>query len=301
MTGQPKRPPIGPEQRAWSLWLDWCEATGRTPERADEPTLAAYAAQVRGPSLKTLARAATSAGLTWPGAEPQTAASDPWEAPERSWLPVGASLARCPVYGYPMGVRGRRDAWLIVLTRVLRLTRAQAVAVDPDDLPGILDQIPAPARDEDACLRCVAARWLDVATTADQWSRASVRQRVWPTSGQNTWRGSDRPCDGACEQPIPALSTGWVLAPAVDQHGWWTEWRPMSTRTLTTILSVRCDPLFVDLTPEPEAPLHDPMLGPARMFDETTFERLDEVCATADEVNERMRRILDDVSLQMGS
>jgi hypothetical protein len=296
VTGQP----TSPEQRAWSLWRDWCEATGRASEHADEATLAAFAAQVRGPSLKTLVRAATAVGLDWPGAEPPAAPSDPWEAPERSWMPTPAALARCPVYGWPMGARGRRDAWLIVLTRVLRLTRREAVAVDPDDLPDLWDRIPAPATAEEPCLRCVAARWLDVAATADQWSRSSVRQRVWPTSGRNTWQGSDRPCDGSCEQPLPPFSTGWVLAPAIDQHGWWTDWRPMSTRTLTAILAVRCDPLFVDLSPEPGTPLHDEDLGPARRFDETTFERLEAACANADEVNERMRRILDDVSLQVG-
>jgi hypothetical protein len=54
------------------------------------------------------------------------------EAPDQA--AVEKVLAAIPKYRYPVGLRGRRDAFLIVLLGVLHLTREQARAITPDDV-----------------------------------------------------------------------------------------------------------------------------------------------------------------------
>ena len=266
--------------RARMLWQDWCKATGHDPSETSAAALAQFAAQV--PS--------TNAVLV-----PRPAARDPWRVPERRWASVDTSLARCPAFGWPLGVAGRRDAWLVVATRVLRLPRPHAVGLRLHDLSTLLDRLPEPAHGR-PCLRCVAQRWLDVVQTYEQWSRSAVRGKVY-TRPPGTWSpaviGSAVPCDGSCEHLPVLLSViprHTVVSPAIDRHGWWTDWRPLSPRALTTILSTRCD-----LSAPVVAAFDDPMelfRPPLGEFSDTTFDRLDAAIDAADAINSRLEALL---------
>lgn len=265
-----------------NLWRDWCTATGHDPSDLSPTALDRFTAQV--PAARP--------------PEPPRPRPDPWEHPERSWAPLADSLTRCPVYGWPAAVPGRRDAWLLIATRHLRLQRRDAVGLRAHDLPPLLERL-APAVRPGPCPGCVLARWLEVVETQANWSRASVRVQVWRRPAHR-WApaasGSALPCDSTCSR-LADLVTGLpghtFIAPAVDRHGWWTDWRPLSTRALTAILASRCDP---------RASIHAPVepscvAEPVAVYDDSTFDRLDAAMAAADEVNERLAAILAEYSV----
>lgn len=269
--------------RARALWQDWCSAIGHDPADTSPSALERFVGQVPGAN---------------PALVPRRPTRDPWTVPERRWAPVDTSLARCPAYGWPLGVTGRRDAWLIVATRVLQLRRSHAVGLRLHDLPPLLDRLPEPAHGR-PCFRCVAQRWLGVVQTYEQWSRSAVRGKIY-TRPPGTWSpaiiGSAVPCDGSCEH-LPALLSRiprhTVVSPAIDRHGWWTHWRPLTPRALTTILSTRCDAYAAaPVVPEDEA--MDLFRPPAREFNDTTFDRLDAAIDAADALNSRLEALLAD-------
>lgn len=269
--------------RARALWRDWCAATGHDPSQTTEAALGRFSAQVPG---------------TNPALVPLPADLDAWKVPERRWASVETSLARCPAFGWPLGVTGRRDAWLIVAARVLRLRRSYAVGLRAHDLPALLDRLPEPVHGH-PCLRCVAHRWLDVVQTYEQWSRSAVRGKVH-TRPPGTWSpaiiGSAVPCDGACQHLstlVSSIPRHTVVSPAIDRHGWWNHWRPLSPRALTAVLASRCDPSAA----APSALTDDPMdlfRPPAAQFDDTTFERLDAAIDAADALNSRLEALLSE-------
>ena len=108
-----------PDARAYALWSDWCTAAGHHPHEVTERALADFASIVPAADLD---RVRSVAERRRPGPR---ASRDPWTAVEARWASVEASLARCPTHGWIEGVVGRRDAFLIVATRNLRLTRAR--------------------------------------------------------------------------------------------------------------------------------------------------------------------------------
>lgn len=267
--------------RVRALWQDWCEATGHDPTDTAAAALDRFAAQVPGTSPALVAL---------------PPARDPWAVAERRWAAVETSLARCPAFGWPLGVTGRRDAWLIVAARVLRLQRSHAVGLRIHDLPALLDRLPEPVHGH-PCLRCVAHRWLDVVQTYEQWSRSAVRGRIY-TRPAGTWSpaiiGSAVPCDGSCQHLPDLLSSiprHTVVAPAIDRHGWWTHWRPLSPRALTAILFARCDPCGHSPATADDDPM-EMFQPPVGEFDDTTFDRLDAAIDAADALNSRLEALL---------
>lgn len=275
--------------RAWALWADWCTATGHDLADVSPSALRRFAAQVPGTAgARVPGGAAARRLITRPR-------RDPWEVAERDWAPVDTSLARCPAYGWPSAVPGRRDAWLIVAARVLRLPRPLAVGLRVHDLPTHLKALPRPGRSA-PCHRCVALRWLDVVHTYEQWSRSAVRNQVW-SRPPGTWSpsvlGSAVPCDHGCDRLDTLLATiprHTVVSPAIDQHGWWTHWRPLSTRALTAVLARRCDAYAP--APEPDADPLDLFTPAVGEFDDTTFARLDAAIDAAAAVNSRLEALL---------
>lgn len=267
--------------RTRALWRDWCTATGHDPTDTGQAALDRFSTQVP---------TAHPALVRRPGRR------DLWRIPERDWAPVDMALARCPAYGWPLAVPGRRDAWLIVATRVLRLPRAHAAGLRARDLPTLLERLPEPAQRGAPCLRCVALRWLDVVHTHEQWSRAAVREKVWARP-PGTWSpsviGSAVPCSESCDRlsdVLAAIPRHTVISPAIDQHGWWTDWRPLSTRALTAVLARRCDRYAP--APEPDGNPIELLSPVAGTFDDTTFDRLDAAIEAASAVNSRLEALL---------
>lgn len=267
--------------RARMLWQDWCKATRHDPADTSPAALDRFSAQVPGTN-PTLVR--------------RPSPRDPWTVPDRRWAPVDTSLARCPAYGWPIGVTGRRDAWLIVATRVLHLRRSHAVGLRIHDLPALLDRLPEPDHGR-PCLRCVAHRWLEVVQTYEQWSRSAVRGKIH-SRPPGTWSpaiiGSAVPCDDSCAHLstlLAAIPRHTVVSPAIDRHGWWTHWRPLSPRALTAIMSSRCD-AYAAVPPIADADPMDLFRPPAREFNDTTFDRLDAAIDAADALNNRLEALL---------
>lgn len=280
-----------PSRRTRRLWADWCAATGHRPDDFSDEALARFASAVPSADAESL-RAA-------PTAHPRARRRDPWAATERHWAPLAMSLAQCPTYGWPAAVPGRRDAFLVVLTRVLRMPRQDAVAQRARNLPGLYARLPDEPVDG-VCVRCVTSRWMEVVATYDRWSKVSVRQQVWtrPADGLSDSLGSARPCNGSCSSwadVAASIPHYRVLTPAIDQHGSWTYWdhhKPLTPRALTAILAQRCDPEapspFAVQTSHSPASSDEP--GPA--YDETTLARLDDVVAAAEEANARVEALL---------
>ena len=155
-------------------------------------------------------------------------------------------IAACATRGWPAGLTGRRDAFLIVLTEVLGYPHRAARALSPADItepsagptgesvPCLAGRpVPGGGGDPRSCPACALVRWLDILGVADGLGRGSARTALT-----------------AADAPTPAsphlhTSTGrarWraaaVLLPAIDRHGWLDDYRPISTRTIRARLAL---------------------------------------------------------------
>ena len=275
----------------WLLWADWCVATGRSPQAVTEEALALFGAQVGGDHRGDIRATLRAAGVPWPVEE---APRDPWRAVEPGLAGLAESLRRCPLAGWPVGYRGRRDAWLLVLTRGIRLCRREALAVSAADVAATGDGLTVAgmpvARGEDpaTCRECTVVRWFRAVAEERRRGRSAVREMLTRA----------RTHEGHVCGHLPGVPPDAVLSPAIDQHGWVSDWRPMSPRALTEVLALRC---ASDPAPEPASVEHRARAAPVHPFDETTFERLDAACRRADQVNARVAALLGDTEAMLGT
>lgn len=299
---------------AWRLFTDWCAAVGVSPLPATVGTVAAFFDQVPASEgtlrarLRVIRRAHQRAGqVLGIGYEPSPTA---WRSGP-GWLSLGAALARCEVGGWPSAVRGRRDAFLLVAIGLVGLTRSQAVRLSVDDItwptrPTSLDPIrikgkaiePTPGAAD--CPACAVTRWLRVATEQNRWGRSSVRQML--ATHPSTATSHD-----CADGPPQGWREVWQLAPAVDQHGWFADWRPMSTRAVSTVLATRLADRTVRPTPPPEVERpewddYEPDETRPQVTDEAElWALLEEKVAAADAANSRIDAILADTESFLGS
>lgn len=265
----------------WQLYSDWCEACGIAPVPASTEQLASYGRHVPAAFSTTVARmhavrlAHELAGAPFPipTAEPVTAVRTGNE-----WVPVGDAIAAVPVTRYPVGMVGRRDALVLLLLDQLRLSRRQARAVsvaviDPDQW-SIAGADLARSDPAATCERCVLSRWLRVLGPAALGRRLSAAEILDPALHSELHD---------CDEPLDALwRSAPILLPAIDQHGWLDNHRPLSTRTISTITARR----------------QDPILEPAENYPKTRVPRnvptesLQEVADAYDDVDERVAALL---------
>lgn len=255
------------------LWVAWCHATGRDPLLVDDETLGAYNEQVPGGPLPPGARQR-------PGAVVLDSPID--------------DLGHYAAQGWPSGFRGRRDAWLHLLveqaeaglSRSLALTAADLHARD-DERVEVADLAVASHTGENplACPACAVARWLECLEAAWRWGRTGVRDLLRAPLGE------DHLAAGSTLDRLPSWT---ILAPAIDQHGWACEWRPMSRRAASAIRHAP-RPTAVNEEPSPR-PASQRVIrwlgeipGPARHVSE---EEAEEIYLRADEVNARVREAL---------
>ncbi|MGL5859597.1 MAG: hypothetical protein ACRC35_14570 [Angustibacter sp.] len=192
-----------------------------------------------------------------------------------SWLALPDALEQIDTASWPAGLRGRRDGFLLVLAAHLPLTRDQLRHLpsshlqlepsgEPGTEPGVVLEVqlttahpgratldpasPHPTtttttiataivRDPDPgrCPACAVTRWLRTATTAQDRSRAGLRAEFLRDRSGDSWPAHE------CRRPVaPAWQSLWQLLPAIDQHGWLTDWRPMTTRAISAVLAARC-------------------------------------------------------------
>jgi hypothetical protein len=244
----------------WALFVDYCAA-------ADQPALPTTLAAVRSffadvsgaPAtrrrrLLAISRAHRDAGalLYRP---PEESAHDP-DAARRE---AGRLLAACPTRGWPAGFTGRRDAFLIVLTRVLGYSHAAARTVTATDIEagqGIVrlrgKTVPV-TEDPRTCPRCVVVRWLAVLDQADGVGRHDAYQALTTDSAPTV---ASEHFHTLAEQQRWRRARS--LLPPIDQHGWIDDYHPvLSLRSIGTRLAAAAAH-----EPTPEA-VHPPSTGAA--------------------------------------
>lgn len=239
-------PKLGPDSRAlleahWGRFVAWCDASGHESLPATAATIEQFLTLFPGAaSTQRFRRNAIrmhhlAAGLPDPI---PTVEARVWPRPEATdQVAVGEVLAAIPKYRYPIGLRGRRDAFLIVLLGILHLTREQARTITPDDIAvtsviRIRGHVVASADDPAACAACAVTRWLRVVGPVWTGFRGDVIRLLDPTKGN-----LDR---HDCEQPV---SGEWrraeqLLLP-LDVYGWARTGVSLSGRSMTSIIPSR--------------------------------------------------------------
>ncbi|QSB24673.1 hypothetical protein [Curtobacterium sp. 24E2] len=240
-------PKLGPEFRPdtellleahWGRFVAWCTATGHEPLPATAATIEQFLIQFPGAaSTQRLRRHAIrahhlAAGLADPIPTVQARVWPRPEAPDRA--AVGEVLAAIPKYRYSIGLRGRRDAFLIVLLGVLRLTRQQAQAVTADDVAVTsivrIRGTVIPSTDDPAA--CAVTRWLRIVGPTWAGFRGDVIGMLDPTKGNLDQHD--------CEQSLPGQwrRAEQLLLP-LDVHGWARTGVILSGRSMTSIIPTR--------------------------------------------------------------
>lgn len=240
--------PAGPQPHpAVRLWADWCHATGTDPHRVDPDSLARHLLDCPAPSRRTrrsrVAAVLAATGATDPALRDLFLGAPPPPQPAlRSgpdWLPLGEALARIDRDGYPTGVTGRRDAYLLVLLGPVGLTRARAITLTSEDVdvpdtdhgawPTVAGVSAPFDQDPDRCAACAITRWVRVLAAHTGGGRPAAEAEVTGDPGGHR-----------CGDPV---DQGWVwaptLAPRIDRHGWFGG--PLTPRAVTGMTAARQD------------------------------------------------------------
>jgi len=154
--------------------------------------------------------------------------------------------------------------------------------------------------DPRSCPACAVARWLDILGVADGLGRGSARMAL---------AAAGAPTPAGPHQHTPSGPARWrgaaVLLPAIDQHGWLDDYRPITTRTIRARLALAAGRAETNslLGEPPEGPpaATDPAAptaptGPARPAPELeeVLTLLDDLADDADALNTRIQALLDD-------
>ncbi|BBG05713.1 MULTISPECIES: hypothetical protein [Pseudonocardia] len=238
--------------REWALFCDYTTATGQPvlPTTVDTLTGFFTALPARPATLarrvRAIAAAHRRAGYLLSRPDHGPAAPPPPRPAQQRWTAAGPLLAACPTRGWPHGLHGRRDAFLIVATIGLDLSHRDARALlpdavtvagsggeNPDDQVSVADQDMPTDPDPRACPACAVVRWLDTLGVLDGLGRGSARMDL--TAAHTPTRHSHH-------QHHPRTPQRWqraaILLPAIDQHGWHDDYRPITTRTIRTRLAL---------------------------------------------------------------
>ena len=300
----------------WDLFCDYTRATDRpalpTTVAALTGFLAALPARPATVArrIRAIAAAHRRAGYLLTRPEGGPAAAGPAPAPRR--LDPALMIAACATRGWPAGLSGRRDAFVIVLTESLGYTHRGARQLRPADItepstgpageaaPRLAGRAVPSCGDPRTCPGCAVVRWLDILGVADGLGRGSARMAL---------TAADAPTPTSPHQHTPNDPARWraaaVLLPAIDQHGWLDDYRPITTRTIRTRLAQASGRAGTDSLPgePPEAPpaatdpaaptAATPPARPAPGLDEV-LTLLDDLAEDAEALNTRIQALLDD-------
>ncbi|MCS6563653.1 hypothetical protein N8D74_17560 (plasmid) [Curtobacterium flaccumfaciens] len=283
----------------WGRFIAWCSATGHEPLPATAATIEQFLTQFPGAaSTQRLRRRAIRAHHLAAGhLNPLPVIEDRvWPRPSLTDAEadaVGEVLAAIPKYRYPIGLRGRRDAFLIVLLGVLRLTRQQAQAITADDVAvtsivRIRGTVVPSADDPAACAACAVTRWLRIVGLVWAGFRGDVIGLLDPTKGNLDQHD--------CEQPLPGQwrRAEQLLLP-LDVHGWARTGLTLSSRSMTSIISSRRAAAAAHETDrEAVGPVVRQPYRFAQLTLQETYDELGAVDATADEILARITALWSD-------
>jgi hypothetical protein len=299
----------------WALFCDYTAATDHPTLPTSVPALTGFfralpcrpATAAR--RVRAIAAAHRHAGhlLT----RPDTGPAAPRPTPTRRGPDPGLLIAGCPTRGWPTGLWGRRDAFLIVLTETLGHPHRGAREVSPaeistpagdsddDALPRIRGRAVPTSDDPRTCPACAVVRWLEVLGLADGLGRGSARMHL---------AGAHAPTTASAHQHCPTEPARWraaaVLLPAIDRHGWHDDYRPMTTRSIRSRLAAAAraqgsDPLGEPpdaASADPDSPVGNTATGPAQTGPDLNevLGLLDDLADDADALNARIQALLDD-------
>lgn len=280
----------------WDRFVAWCTTTGHEPLPAAPATVAQFLTRFpAGASTQRLRRRAIRAHHLAAGlADPiPTVPPRVWPRPEApDHTAVGEVLAVIPKYRYPIGLRGRRDAFLIDLLGVLRLTRQQAQAITADDVAvtsivRIRGTVVPSADDPAACAACAVTRWLRIVGPVWAGFRGDVIGVLDPTKGNLNQHD--------CEQPLPGQwrRAEQLLLP-LDVHGWARTGVTLSGRSMTSIIPTRRAAAAHETDREVVGPMVRPPSRFAQLTLQETYDELGAVDATADEILARITALWRD-------
>lgn len=270
------------------LWRDWCAVVGHNPADRSEIAVARFITTAR-PSkrdLHAVLRTPTEAPIapTWP--------TDPDGHPDPSLHAVLGALSWFGSEGvrerWPRVLRARRDAFVMVLLAQpseggLGLSRQRAATLPPAHLQSVRTTL-GTTNTAATCPACAVHRWLRIAGLYASWSIASVQSAV------NTPMDLTRH-DCRTPDPEPEWITSRNLVPAINPHGDFDFWDPVSTRTMSTIVKIRLAGALLAPT-QPRAG-SEPKPPVTRTF---TEDEASEVFAAADKMNRRLAAMLDETA-----
>lgn len=288
--------PTGAAAGDWSLFVDWCTATGRDPAASGWADLAAFLVDLPA-SVVVQERRFRSVrpmldlghgGFPRPVTRLRSRVGP-------SWASYADALGVLRHEWWPEGVAARRDALIIVLI-ARGPTRARLSQLRPADVTVFPDTVVADVRlgghrDPALCPRCALVRWLQVLHAYRDRSGRDIE--ILLTDARSLgWPRHD------CHDPV---GKGWRsvsrLLPPIDQHGALHLGAPISARALTGILARR-----FTITPtaaKPALPQQHPPLRtspgarPSKGEHEKIGHLYERIDHEADALNARIQALLD--------
>ena len=268
----------------WALFCDYAAAVG-------EPALPTTVSALTGFLTRVPARPATQARRVAAIAAAHRHAGYLLERPtpgvERP--DCGPMIASCPTRGWPEGFAGRRDAFLIVLTGVLGYSHTlarqlRAADIETDTVLRLGGRAVPTTEDPRTCPACAVVRWLEVLGMADGLGRGSAHMHLSAASALTSTSPHSHTLTGS-----PRWRRAAQLLPAIDQHGWIEDYRPLSSRSISTRLA-----LATSRNPCPDpGPPAAVELTPSDLTLEEILALLDQVADDADALNARIQALLD--------
>lgn len=228
----------------WALYTDWCTARAIAALPTTVEAVIQFLTEVGGSDwskrrrIQVIRRVHSDVGqkFEWPttGERPH-----PWRHGP-GWLTLTEALSDIPKAGWPIGFRGRRDGFLLVLAGQLRLQREEIRSVTKDQVQRHGDQWLIQGEeistDDDPlkCPSCAVSRWLRCLGWAANGDRGEARKALMRL------RRSDIEQHHDCADPVSdRWRDTWQLLPPIDPHGWMDEYAAISTRAISGIITLR--------------------------------------------------------------
>ena len=313
--------------REWSLFADWCTATNRAQLPAPAALIAEFMAAAGVVSESTHRR--RLAAISWIHVTnnlPSPVVQSPrFPNPELLAVAVDELLEHVPVWGWPAGIFGRRDALLIVLRFRAGMT-LPAIGDLTADRVRVIDQhlviddhsvnLP-PADDARCCPACIWLRWRSVLELIRRYATTRTLREFLARSDVDQNTEMHR-----CEQGTAVAVDGPVIMP-IDRWGAAPlPRRPATTRTLNSLTvayrtgdpphhltEVSIDDLVEQANGEPRPRLIPPVREPyteihrrgiaarrhaVELLAATTAD-VDDIDQATDELQRRLNQLLNDL------
>jgi len=227
-------------ERHWARFEAWCAAWGRDALPASPGTVEEFLELFPGSKSQQRLRRLAITHKHIDAGEPSPIIVPPadrvWKG-EASVADVERALAEIPKYRHPVGLRGRRDAFLVVLVGFLQLSRQEARSITPGQIElGSIVKIHGrviPSNDDPVtCLACAVTRWLRVVGNAYLGYQHETRALLDSTKADLSEHDCGRPVTEPWRRAAKMLLS-------LDTYGWARTDVPLSKRSITSIVPAR--------------------------------------------------------------